>query len=112
MLLLLLQLLHVELLLLLLDVVRLLLALLVVLLLLFLLGVTRVDGGVLGLAIVKGLVQVGELGRGVFTILLNLLHRLESKSTSISTLVIVSKCVFDKSLNEVGLLQIYTNRVS
>lgn len=67
-----------------------------------------VDSGVLGLAVVKGLVQVRELGRGVFAILINLLHGLESKSstTSVASFVVVSECVFDKSLDEVRLLQI------
>jgi hypothetical protein len=58
-------------------------------------GFTRIDGGVLSSTVVEGFVQVGELGRGVFTILFNLLNRLESKSTGISTLVIVSERVFD-----------------
>jgi hypothetical protein len=62
-------------------------------------------------AVVEGFVKVGELRRGVFTILFNLLHRLESKSTSVSPFVIISECVFNKSLDEVCLLQIYTNRV-
>jgi hypothetical protein len=58
----------------------------------------------LRLAVVEGFVKVGELRRGVFAVLFNLLHRLESKSASVSALVIISECVFNKSLDEVSLL--------
>ena len=82
-------------------------------LLLLLLGLrlfTIVHGGILRPAVVQGLVQVRELRRGVFTILIYLLHWLESKRSSGACLVIVSECVLDKSIDEVGLLQIYTGR--
>ncbi len=59
-------------------------------------------------AVVERFVEVGKLGRGILTVLINLLGWLEGKMGTVSTLIVVSECVFNKSVDEIGLLQIYT----
>lgn len=107
----LLELFHVEFLLLLLDVGRLLLALLVLLLrLLRAWGRVSHRRRVLSPFFIQGLVQVRELGRGVLTIrCINLLLFcwLESHSrNSYSDIIIISQSILHKSIDEVSLLQI------
>lgn len=62
----------------------------------------------MGAAVIEGFVEVGKLGRGILTVLINLLGWLEGKWGTVSTLIVVSECVFNKSVDEIGLLQIYT----
>lgn len=62
----------------------------------------------MGSAVVEGFVEVGKLGRGILTVLINLLSWLEGKWGTVSSFIVVSECVFNKSVDEIGLLQIYT----